>query len=160
MFITGRNAQRGESAVKHLVDATGNTNIVFIRGDLSTLDDIDGLASDILHRTESIDVLINNAGDLGSEPCSSDDGVEMHFAVNVLAPWRLTHALIPALERGKSAAGAAQSTIWGATSPELDGVSGAYFDTHSKRQNLHPSAHDPVVQTRIRTLLEEIEAGR
>ena len=58
---------------------------------------------------------------------------------------------------GKSAAKAAQSTIWAATSRELDGVSGAYFDTNSQRQALHPSAHETSIQDAIRFTLESAQ---
>ena len=54
---------------------------------------------------------------------------------------------------GTSAAKAARSTIWAATSPDLEGVTGAYFDTHSKRQDLHPSAYDSAIQARIRDVI-------
>ena len=54
---------------------------------------------------------------------------------------------------GKSAKKAARSTIWGATSPELDGVTGRYFDTHTKERKLHPTAYDPEVQHRILSVI-------
>ena len=50
---------------------------------------------------------------------------------------------------GKSAAKAAESTIWGATSPQLDGVTGRYFDTNMKEQQLHSTAYDVHIQNEI-----------
>jgi hypothetical protein len=55
---------------------------------------------------------------------------------------------------GKSAARAAESTIWGSTSRELDGVTGRYFDTDTKEQKLHPTAYEPEVQARILAVIE------
>ncbi len=218
---------------------------------------IEQLASALRTETKKIDVLINNAGYLGSEYQKNPDGLEMHFAINVLAPWRLTRELLPELqlagdsrvlnvtggdkpapvdpdnlqaEKGfkglmtythsksilesmsmflaqelkptgitvnvvfpgrastqmtrslspkslpgamklmypffrlffkedgdKSAAKAAGSTIWGATSPDLEGTTGAYFDTNSKKKKLHPSAYDSAVQTQIRKLIDATE---
>ncbi|MEN0066922.1 MAG: SDR family NAD(P)-dependent oxidoreductase [Myxococcota bacterium] len=43
--------------------------------------------------------MINNAGLLARDLSSSVDGLEMNFAVNVAAPWWLTHAVLPALRR-------------------------------------------------------------
>jgi len=257
VLITGRNQERGQAAAQLITDATNNPDIVFTQGDLSSMAGIDTLASDLRTRAEKVDVLVNNAGYLGSQPCQSDDGLEMHFAVNVLAPWRLTRGLVPALQLspharvlnvtggdkparvdpenlqaekgfkglmtythsksimesmsmfladdlepegitvnvifpgrastamtrslsprslpgamklmyplfrllfredgGKSAAQAAKSTIWGATSPDLEGVSGAYFDTHSTQRDLHPTAYDPKVQAVIRAAIEDAE---
>ena len=58
---------------------------------------------------------------------------------------------------GKSAKKAARSTIWGATSSELDGVTGRYFDTNAKEQKLHPTAYDPRVQDSILAVIEASE---
>ncbi len=60
---------------------------------------------------------------------------------------------------GKSAKKAARSTIWGATSADLDGVTGRYFDTNSKEQKLHPTAYDTQVQARILQVIEGIEGA-
>lgn len=254
VVITGRDQQRGEEARRDLVAQSGNDQVELVVGDLSSIAGVDALAHDLLGTTDQIDVLVNNAGYLGSEPRTSEDGLEMHFAVNVLAPHRLTLALLPALKAagaarvvnvtggdkparvdadnlqaekgfkglmtythsksalecmsmalahelqpegvtvnvvfpgrastamtrslrpsslpgpmklmypllklffvddgGKGAARAAQSTIHAATSPDLEGVTGAYFDTNCVEQAVHPSAHDPEVQTRIARLLE------
>ena len=97
LFITGRNRERGEAARQRIIDETGNDGVELVVGDVSSIDGIDALAQALLERVERIDVLVNNAGYLGRTLEYSDDGVEMHFAVNVLAPWRLTWALLPAL---------------------------------------------------------------
>jgi len=103
ILISGRNIERGEAAVAQVKAASHNPDVVFVQGDLSSMAGIDRLAADILARANTVDVLVNNAGYLGSEMCRNDDGVEMHFAVNVFAPWRLTRALLPALKRSQSA---------------------------------------------------------
>ena len=103
LLITGRNPERGEAAVQEIRDRTGNPNVVFVQGDLSSIGGIDRLAREVLTKANTIDVLVNNAGYLGRELLRSEDGLEMHFAVNVLAPWRLTHALLPALRNADAA---------------------------------------------------------
>jgi NAD(P)-dependent dehydrogenase (short-subunit alcohol dehydrogenase family) len=52
-------------------------------------------ADDIDH----IDVLINNAGTFSSWYVSTVDGFELQFAVNYLAPFKLTCELLPLLQR-------------------------------------------------------------
>jgi NAD(P)-dependent dehydrogenase (short-subunit alcohol dehydrogenase family) len=49
-----------------------------------------------------LDVLINNAGSAASERKLNNDGVEMNFAVNVLAPYMLTTQLMDVLQKSKS----------------------------------------------------------
>ena len=257
VLITGRDVDRGEAAVQAIKSAASNPEVSFVQGDLSSIAGIDGLAASVQKRAQRIDVLVNNAGFLGDTLQTSDDDFEMHFAVNVLAPWRLTHALLPVLKAapharvinvsggdkpgrvdpenlqaekgfrglmtythsksvleamsmalakdlesegitvnvvfpgrastamtqsltaralpgamklmypffrlffrddgGKSAAKAARSTIWAATDPETHRVTGAYFDTHSERQDLHPSAHEPSIHDAIRSTLESAQ---
>ncbi|KAL3922994.1 MAG: hypothetical protein SGILL_001907 [Bacillariaceae sp.] len=102
VVITGRNKERGEEAVKKIIDETGNSNISLVVGDVSSFDGIDALAKNLLEETNGkISVLINNAGYLGDELKKSSDGLEMHFAVNVASPWRLTLALLPALKKAE-----------------------------------------------------------
>jgi len=60
---------------------------------------------------------------------------------------------------GASAATAARSTIWAATTTELDGVTGRYFDTNSTEQKLHPTAYDTHVQECILALLQRVSAS-
>ena len=49
--------------------------------------------------------------------------------------------------------------LWAATTTELEGVTGAYFDTHSQRQELHPTAYDATVHARIRDVLDLAESS-
>ena len=56
---------------------------------------------------------------------------------------------------GRSAARAATSTIWGATTGELNGVTGRYFGSDTKEHKNHPVAADPAAQARV---IEAIEA--
>ena len=102
VIITGRNRERGETAVRQIIEETGNDSVELVVGMVSTIAGIDDLARELLGRVEYIDVLVNNAGYLGSELKYNDDGLEMHFAVNVLSPWRLTWQLLPALKAAKN----------------------------------------------------------
>lgn len=256
VFVTGRDLARGQAGLAQIREESGNDNVELVIGDVSSIAGVDALASELLGRTGRIDVLVNNAGYLGNAPATSADGLEMHFAVNVLAPWRLAHALLPALEAGeharvvnvtggdkpaavdvedlqaekgfrglmtythsksileamsmvlarelephnvgvhivfpgrastamtrsltsaglpgamklmmpffklffwddggKSASKAARSTIWAATTSELNGRTGHYFDTNSREAKLHPSAYDLEHQARILDLLRHV----
>lgn len=53
-----------------------------------------------------------------------------------------------------SPAKADRPTIWGASSPAIDGVTGRYFDTDSQEQKLHPTAYDPKVKAAILDVIE------
>jgi len=73
-----------------------------IVGDLSVKDDIYPIAVQVVGELGGLDVLINNASDLGPTPLAmlSDtecEDLERAFTTNVLGPFRLTKALMGAL---------------------------------------------------------------
>ncbi|MEM1350235.1 MAG: SDR family NAD(P)-dependent oxidoreductase [Myxococcota bacterium] len=103
VVVTGRSRERGEAGVAEIERASGSEDVHLALGDLSRRSGIQQLAEDLLERFERIDVLINNAGYLAQSFERSEDGYEMDFAVNVVAPYRLTNALLPALEASSSA---------------------------------------------------------
>eukprot|EP00980_Cylindrotheca_fusiformis_P006056 scaffold1304_cov82-Cylindrotheca_fusiformis.AAC.6 len=228
VVITGRNKERGEAAVEKLKEESGNSNIQLVIGDVSSIAKVDQLAADLKKALKKIDVLVNNAGYLGSDFEKNEDGLEMHFAVNVVGPYRLTHQLVPLLKKaddnlqaekgfkgigtyahskaileattmvmskelsdmlvvvvypgfantsmtqavelktlpgimklfypvfffkfrkgddGKSASKAAKSTIWAASSPDIE--TGKYYDTNCKQTELNKTTADPETQEKV-----------
>ncbi len=72
-------------------------------GDLSTLDGVRALATQIRHDHSRLDVLVNNAGVYAPERVATPDGLELTFSVNVVAPFLLTRELLPLLEAASPA---------------------------------------------------------
>jgi NAD(P)-dependent dehydrogenase (short-subunit alcohol dehydrogenase family) len=95
VLIHGRDAARGAAVLA----ALGPGDHAFLRADLASLAAVRGLAADVLKATDRLDILVNNAG-VGSKSRSvsgretSQDGHELRFAVNYLAPFLLTHLLL------------------------------------------------------------------
>jgi NAD(P)-dependent dehydrogenase (short-subunit alcohol dehydrogenase family) len=50
---------------------------------------------------------------------------------------------------GRGAAKASRSSVWAATASELNGVSGAYFDSNCRRARLSPTVEDEANQRRV-----------
>jgi NAD(P)-dependent dehydrogenase (short-subunit alcohol dehydrogenase family) len=74
------------------------------------------LSEEILADQDSLDLLINNAGAGFAAPRLGKDGTETRFTVNYLAPFLLTHLLLPAINKSVSSrivnlASAGQSPI-------------------------------------------------
>lgn len=67
-------------------------------GDLSVQAEVRKLADEVKTKYSRLDVLINNAGLLESKRRTTKDGLEAHFAVNVVAPYLLTLELFPLLK--------------------------------------------------------------
>jgi NAD(P)-dependent dehydrogenase (short-subunit alcohol dehydrogenase family) len=67
------------------------------RADLASLADVRRLADELLAAHERIDVLANNAGLVAGRRTLTEDGHELTFAVNHLAPFLLTNLLLDRL---------------------------------------------------------------
>jgi NAD(P)-dependent dehydrogenase (short-subunit alcohol dehydrogenase family) len=70
--------------------------------DFSRLDDVRALAATLLERYPRIDVLANNAGGIMGDRVLTDDGHEMTFQVNHLAPFLLTTLLMDRLVENRA----------------------------------------------------------
>jgi NAD(P)-dependent dehydrogenase (short-subunit alcohol dehydrogenase family) len=102
--LLGRGARvafvaRGREGVERVAREHGTHGIV---GDVSRKDDIYPLAMQIVGRLGGLDVLINNASDLGPTPLAlladtACEDVERALATNLFGPFRLTKALLGAL---------------------------------------------------------------
>jgi NAD(P)-dependent dehydrogenase (short-subunit alcohol dehydrogenase family) len=102
-LLVGRNHLKLIATANEFYAQTGNQQIVPLVADLSSLDEVHRLAKEILDRFPRLDVLVNNAGALFMLRQASPDGNEMTLALNHLAPFLLTHLLMPALNASPSA---------------------------------------------------------
>src|ERR687883_122538 len=103
--LTGRGARvafvaRTAGRVREVARAHEGAHAVV--GDVASKDDIYPIALQITGELGGLDVLVNNASDLGPVPLAmlSDtecEDLERAFATNVLGPFRLTKALMGAL---------------------------------------------------------------
>lgn len=90
-----RNEEKAQRARDEIAAACGHDQIDIVLADLSSTTQIREAAEHIKQNYPKIDVLNNNAGLLmGSERELTQDGFEMSFGVNHLAPFLLTHLLL------------------------------------------------------------------
>ncbi len=71
--------------------------------DFSSIADMKRVGALIAAETPKIDVLANNAGAMLSKRVTTVDGLELTFAVNHMAPFVLTNALMESLKRATNA---------------------------------------------------------
>jgi NAD(P)-dependent dehydrogenase (short-subunit alcohol dehydrogenase family) len=95
--IVARGRERVESIAR---EAPGS--LFGIAGDVSRKDDIYPIATQVLGNLGGLDVLVNNASDLGPVPLAlladtECEELERALATNLLGPFRLTKALLGAL---------------------------------------------------------------
>jgi NAD(P)-dependent dehydrogenase (short-subunit alcohol dehydrogenase family) len=112
LLLHGRNPEKGEKVLAKIREATGNERLHYFNADLSSLKQVDALAAAVAAEWPRLDVLVNNAGlGAGPEPKRrevSEEGYELRFTVNYLAPFLLTHRLLPLLRTAAEKTGEAR----------------------------------------------------
>lgn len=103
VIVTGRDADRGAAAVAAIRQGSGQAQVDLLLADLAEQRAVRALAEQVQQRYPRLDVLINNAGVFKMQRQLTSDGLEATFAVNVLAPFLLTHLLLPTLQAAPSA---------------------------------------------------------
>lgn len=97
VVLLARNAEKAKTVANEIGAQTGNTPDVLL-ADFASLAEVRRGAQEFLANYPKLDVLVNNAGITGWKYEKSQDGFELTFAVNHLAPFLLTNLLSPALE--------------------------------------------------------------
>src|SRR6267143_1117010 len=100
IVIVSRNKEKGETAVTDIIAKSGNKNVELIQADMSSQNSIHKLAEEFKARHEKLHVLINNAGVYLTKRTTTENGLELTFAVNYLGPFLLTSLLLDILEAG------------------------------------------------------------
>ncbi|MFI0451967.1 SDR family NAD(P)-dependent oxidoreductase [Actinomadura sp. 6N118] len=106
ILIHGRDPARACDVRDAIVAAGGPTPSILL-ADLASLAEVDRLADQVHRHTDRLEVLVNNAGvgfgRTGAARQVGADGLELRFAVNYLAGYRLTRLLLPLLTRSAPA---------------------------------------------------------
>ncbi len=97
VVLIARTRERAEEAQAFVTRAlpAARTDIAF--ADLSSLEEVRGLAQTLARSFPTLSVLVNNAGLIAPRRFITKDGFELTFAVNHLAPFVLSQALLPVL---------------------------------------------------------------
>ena len=94
ILLHGRSSEKLLRAEKAL---TGGGKVETYVADLSVMAEVESLAKVVRDSHPSIDVLINNAGVFTVPDPVTDDGLDIRFVVNTIAPYLLTQRLLPQL---------------------------------------------------------------
>jgi NAD(P)-dependent dehydrogenase (short-subunit alcohol dehydrogenase family) len=98
VIMLARDPHRGEDA-RGLVAKSAKRRPDLVIADFASLKTVRDAAARILDRNPEIHILVNNAGLFSPRRELTADGYEATIAVNHLAPFLLTNALLPALEK-------------------------------------------------------------
>jgi len=95
--LVGRSRERGEASAERVRRESGNPKVELLLADLASQEAVRGLASRVLDRFGSLEVLVNNAGIVNLRRETTPEGLEATFAVNHLAYFQLTLLLLERL---------------------------------------------------------------
>jgi NAD(P)-dependent dehydrogenase (short-subunit alcohol dehydrogenase family) len=95
----GRDAGRSESAAVEIASAAAQGgSFKMLRANLSLMAETQRLADEIRALAPRVDLLFNNAGGVRDARYVTSEGLEETFSANHLAPFLLTHELLPLLK--------------------------------------------------------------
>lgn len=97
VVVVGRDPDRTAKVVRELEADHGPARFESAVADLARVTEVHRLADELLERFPRMDVLVNNAGAYFARRELTEEGHERTWALNVLAPFLLTHRLLPRL---------------------------------------------------------------
>lgn len=103
VLVHGRSIKRVDAAIAEIKREDPHAQLTGYAADFSSLQAVRELAEELITQASDLQLLINNAGVYSPEFRLSQDGFELTFAVNHLAPFLLTLLLLPTLRRNAPA---------------------------------------------------------
>lgn len=97
VLLHGRNPAKLEDVEKTLSGLPDGGPVESYVADLSRLSDVAAFAKAVAEGHDKLDALINNAGVFKTPTLITQDGLDIRFAVNTIAPYLLTQKLLPLL---------------------------------------------------------------
>ena len=98
VVVVGRDEVRGKLTVRDIQNTTNNQNIHLLKADLSSQVEVRQLAENFQQTFGELHILINNVAGIFRYHTETVDGIEATFAIGHLAPFLLTHLLLPLLQ--------------------------------------------------------------
>lgn len=98
VLLHGRSPKKLADTQKTLSSLPGSEGIEIYRADLSRMADVETMANAVANKHAKLDILINNAG-IYAPGSTTEDGLDIRFAVNTIAPYLLTQRLLPLMSR-------------------------------------------------------------
>ena len=93
-----RNPEKVAALQEHIKAAGGGGKVSAYTYDLASFAEVRKLAEAVKAEHKRLDVLINNAGIFAKHKTLSQDGIELTWAVNMLAPFLLTSLLLDTIQ--------------------------------------------------------------
>jgi NAD(P)-dependent dehydrogenase (short-subunit alcohol dehydrogenase family) len=144
VLIHGRNPSLGKTVLEQIRKESRNDRLELFIADFASLRQVRRLADEACAKYAKLDVLVNNAGVYMRDRQLTEDGFEVTFAVNHLAPFLLTNLLLDLLKRS------APSKIINVSSMAHQG---AHLDLNDLQAEKRFDAYDVYSKSKLANLL-------
>ncbi|MEL0587291.1 MAG: SDR family NAD(P)-dependent oxidoreductase [Candidatus Thiodiazotropha sp. (ex. Lucinoma kazani)] len=95
VLLHGRNPVKLEEVERALSELPDGGHVESYVSDFSRMSDVEKFANAVAEQHTQLDVLINNAGVFKTAEPITQNGLDVRFAVNTIAPYLLTKRLLP-----------------------------------------------------------------
>ena len=102
IILSSRTTEEGEQAIDEIKQETPHASVELLACDLASMKSIQRFIDDLKQRHSKLDILFNNAALMKQKRTITEDGYEMMFQVNYLAPFVLMLSLLDLLKHGSS----------------------------------------------------------
>ncbi len=89
-----RSIDKGKALKQEIREKTGSGSVELVECKLDALESVRQFARQFKEKHDRLHILVNNAGIWEAKHSLSEDGIEMNFAVNHLAPFLMTNLLM------------------------------------------------------------------
>lgn len=96
VIVHGRNEAKVQNVEQSLIEMNAG-KVENIVADLSSVKAVKQMVAEVAERFGKLDVIINNAGVFATPNSRTQEGLDVRFAVNTIAPYMLTKELLPLL---------------------------------------------------------------
>ena len=97
VLLQGRSPERLDAAVRMLSITCSKARVDRYAADLSSMGEVIDLARTVADEHAALDVIVNGAGVHYALDEITEDGLDIRFAINAIAPWLLTRGLLSRL---------------------------------------------------------------
>lgn len=103
VIMACRDMEKAQTALKEVIEGSGNQNVILMKLDLSDTKSIREFADTINKEEAKLNILINNAGVMVCPYGKTADGFEMQIGVNHIGHFLLTNLLIDLIKQSTPA---------------------------------------------------------
>ena len=135
IYFTGRNSKAAAELVSQVKDANPSVNVNFLECDQTSLPSVESAIKQFLSKSQRLDVLLCNAGVMGTDAGLTKDGYENQFGVNQMAHALMIKMLLPTLQSTARQAGDARVVFESSVGFRWTPSGGIRFDELKTTQN-------------------------